>query len=98
MTRRHNIHYTLIGPKFKTLYDLHALSNSANLVVNDSDLEHFRLILKKSLHESQKLFGPLAEAMVAQGRITSSLWLDIKVKAEQKMKSAVLKDLLEVKG
>jgi uncharacterized protein YbaR (Trm112 family) len=98
MTRRRNIHYTLIGPEFKTLYDLQALSNSANLVVNDSDLEHFRLILKKSLHESQKLFGPLAEAMVAQGRITSSIWLDIKVKAEQKMKSAVLKDLLEVKG
>jgi hypothetical protein len=98
MTRRRNIHYTLIGPEFKTLYDLQALSNSANLVVNDSDLEHFRLILKKSLHESQKLFGPLAEAMVAQGRITSSIWLDIKVKAEQKMKSAELKDLLEVKG
>jgi hypothetical protein len=97
MTRRRNIHYTLIGPEFKTLYDLQALSNSANLVVNDNELDHFRLILKKSLHESQKLFGPLAEAMVAQGRITSSIWLDIKVKAEQKMKSAVLKDLLEVK-
>jgi hypothetical protein len=97
MARRRNIHYTLIGPEFKTLYDLEALSNSANLVVNDNELEHFKLILKKSLHESQKLFGPLAEAMVAQGRITGSIWLDIKIKAEQKMKSAVLKDLLEVK-
>jgi hypothetical protein len=98
MNRRRNIHYTLIGPDFQTLYDLEALSNSANLVVNDSEMDHFGLILKKSLHESQKLFGPLAEAMVAQGRITGSIWLDIKVKAEQKMKSAVLKDLLEVKG
>jgi len=98
MIRRRNIHYTLIGPEFQTLYDLQALSNSANLVVNDNDLNNFKLILKKSLHESQKLFGPLAEAMVAQGRITSSIWLDIKVKAEQKMKSAVLKDLLEVKA
>jgi len=97
MIRRRNIHYTLIGPEFQTLYDLQALSNSANLVVNDKELDHFRLILKKSLHESQKLFGPLAESLVAQGRITSSIWLDIKVKAEQKMKSAVLKDLLEVK-
>lgn len=96
MVRRRNIHYTLIGPEFKTLYDLQALSNSANLVVNDNELDHFGLILKKSLYESQKLFGPLAEAMVAQGRITGSIWLDIKVKAEQKMKSAVLKDLLEV--
>jgi len=95
--RRRNIHYTLIGPEFQTLYDLQALTNSANLVVNDDELHQFRLILKKSLHETQKLFGPLAEALVAQGRITSSIWLDIKVKAEQKMKSAVLKDLLEVK-
>ena len=97
MIRRRNIHYTLIGPEFQTLYDLQALSNSANLVVNDNELDHFRLILKKSLHESQKLFGPLAESLVAQGKITGSIWLDIKVKAEQKMKSAVLKDLLEVK-
>ncbi len=98
MIRRRNIHYTLIGPEFKTLYDLQALSNSANLVVNDAELNHFKLILKKSLHENQKLFGPLADAMVAQGRITGSIWLDMKIKAEQKMKSAVLQDLLEAKS
>ena len=97
MLRRRNIHYTLVGPEFQTLYDLQALSNSANLVVNDNEMNHFRLILKKSLHESQKLFGPLAEALVREGRISSSIWLDIKIKAEQKMKSAVLKDLLEVR-
>jgi hypothetical protein len=96
MIRRRNIHYTLIGPEFQTLYDLQALSNSANVVVNEKDINNFRLILKKSLHESQKLFGPLAEALVNRGRIPSSIWLDIKAKAEQKMKSAVLKDLLEV--
>jgi hypothetical protein len=97
MLRRRNIHYTLIGPEFQTLYDLQALSNSANLVVNDNELKNFSIILKKSLHESQKLFGPLAEALINHGRITSSIWQDIKVKAEQKMKSAVLKDLLEAK-
>ena len=97
MARRRNIHYTLVGPEFQTLYDLQALSNSANLVVNDNELKHFKIILKKSLNESQKLFTPLAEAMVQHGRIPNSIWLDIKVKAEQKMKSAVLKDLLEVK-
>jgi len=97
MLRRRNLHYTLVGPEFQTLYDLQALSYSANLVVNDNELDNFRLILKKSLHETQKLFGPLADSLVRQGRITSSIWLDIKIKAEQKMKSAVLKDLLEVK-
>ena len=95
--QRRNIHYTLIGPEFQTLYDLQAISNSANLVVNDNELNNFRLILKKSLHESQKLFGPLAEALINHGRITSSIWQYIKIKAEQKMKSAVLKDLLEVR-
>ena len=98
MLRRRNTHYTLIGPEFQTLYDLQALSNSANLVVNDNEVNNFRLILKKSLHESQKLFGPIAEALINHGRITSSIWQDIKIKAEQKMKSAVLKDLLEVKS
>ena len=98
MARRRNIHYTLIGPEFQTLYDLQALSCSANLVVNDNEINNFQIILKKSLHESQKLFGPLAESMVSHGKIASSIWLDIKIKAEQKMKSAVLKDLLEVKG
>jgi hypothetical protein len=98
MLRRRNIHYTLIGPEFQTLYDLQALSNSANLVVNDNELNNFRIILKKSLHESQKLFGPLVEAYINHGRMTSSIWQDIKIRAEQKMKSAVLKDLLEAKN
>ena len=98
MNRRRNIHYTLIGPEFQTLYDLQALSNSVNLVVNDKEIKHFRLVLKKSLHESQKLFGPLAEALMREGRISGSIWLDIKIKAEQQMKSAVLKDLLEARS
>ena len=96
MFRRRNIHYTLIGPEFKTLYDLEALSNSANLVVNDNDVPHFKLILRKSLFDNQKLYGPLADALIKEGRITSSIWVDLRGKAEQKLKSAVLKDLLEV--
>ena len=96
MFRRRNIFYVLIGPEFKTLYDLDALSNSANLVVNDNDVAHFQLILKKSLYDNQKLYGPLADALIKEGRITSSIWVDLRGKAEQKVKSAVLKDLLEV--
>ena len=96
MFRRRNIHYTLIGPEFKTLYDLEALSHSANLVVNDNDVNHFDLILRKSLYDNQKLFGPLADALIKEGKITGSIWIDLRGKAEQKVKSAVLKDLLEV--
>jgi hypothetical protein len=96
MFRRRNIHYTLIGPEFKTLYDLEAISNSANLVVNDDDVQHFKLIIKKSLYDNQKLYGPLADALIKEGKITASIWIDLRGKAEQKVKSAVLKDLLEV--
>jgi hypothetical protein len=96
MFRRRNIHYTLIGPEFKTLYDLEALSNTANLVVNDNDVAHFNLVLRKSLFDNQKLFGPLADALIKEGKITASIWIDLRGKAEQKVKSAVLKDLLEV--
>jgi hypothetical protein len=96
MLRRRNIHYTLIGTEFKTLYDLEALTNSANLVVNDNDVQHFKLILRKSLYDNQKLYGPLADALIKEGRITASIWIDLRGKAEQKVKSAVLKDLLEV--
>ena len=96
MFRRRNIHYTLIGPEFKTLYDLEALSSSANLVVNENDIPHFNLVLKRSLYDNQKLYGPLADALIKEGKITASIWVDLRGKAEQKVKSAVLKDLLEV--
>jgi len=36
--------------------------------------------------------------LIAHGHITGSIWLDMKIKAEQKMKSAVLQDLLEARS
>ena len=57
MTQRRSIYYVLIGPDFHTLYDLEALSNSANLVVNESELGQFDLILKKGLQDYDDLFG-----------------------------------------
>jgi hypothetical protein len=63
MSRRRYIFYVLIGPEFRTLYDLEALANSANLVVNDSDVGHFPIILKRGMNEYQELFGPYLEAL-----------------------------------
>ena len=40
MVRRRYIFYILIGPEFHTLYALEALTNSANLTINEKDLEH----------------------------------------------------------
>jgi hypothetical protein len=63
MERRRAIFYALIGPGFHTLYNLEALSSSANVVVNDTEVVHFDIILKKGLQEQQELFGLYAEAI-----------------------------------
>lgn len=63
MERRRSLFYALIGKEFHTLYNLEALANSANVVVNDAEVAHFDIILKKGLMEMQELFGPYAEAL-----------------------------------
>lgn len=68
MAKRRYIFYVLIGEQFKTLYDLQALSCSANLVVNDAELNHITIILKKVIPEYEALFGPLMEEMRLAGK------------------------------
>ena len=68
MARRRYIFYVLIGNEFKTFYNLQALANSANLVVNDKDTGHFGVILRKSIPEYEELFGPYMEELKVQGR------------------------------
>ena len=63
MEKRRPIIYMLLGPKFRTLYNLEALSNSANLVVNDRDIKNLSLILRKSFYDYEELFGPFLEAL-----------------------------------
>ena len=67
--RRRYIFYILIGPEFHTLYNLQALAASANLVVNEKDLQYFDVILRKAIPEYEELFGPLLEELAANGRI-----------------------------
>ena len=63
MKKRRYIFYLLTGPDFHTLYDLEALSCSANLVVNDRDLKYLNVILKKSFHDFEELFSNLISIM-----------------------------------
>jgi len=63
MDRRRAIVYALIGKKFHTLYRLEALSNSANMVINEGEVAHFDIIFQKGLHDVQELFDPYVEAM-----------------------------------
>jgi len=67
MSRRRYMFYALLGPEFSTLYDLEALANSANQVINEDDLPHLPLLLRKGLHDSAALFGPYIEALGKYG-------------------------------
>ncbi len=68
MDRRRYIFYILIGEQFHTLYNLEALSHSANLVINSADQPHLTLILRKSIPTYEELFGPLLEEFNISGR------------------------------
>ncbi|WP_419175887.1 hypothetical protein [Desulfosediminicola sp.] len=61
MPKRRYIFYALIGKDLNTLYDLEALAYSANIVVNERDIEHFGVILRKTIPEYEMLFGPIME-------------------------------------
>ncbi len=59
MLKRRFIFYILIGPEFSTLYDLEALSNSANLVVNNQEIPELLTVLRKAIPRYEELFGSL---------------------------------------
>jgi hypothetical protein len=63
MDRRRSIFYVLIGKQRHTLYDLEALASSANVVVNEAEVVHFDIILKKGLQDMEALFGPYVMAI-----------------------------------
>ena len=69
MATRRLLLYVLIGPRFNTLYDLEALANSANLVVNEKEAAKLPLILKKAQHDYQLLFGPYLEALKEHSKL-----------------------------
>ncbi len=58
MVTRRLIYYVVIGNGMRTLYNLEALSLSANLVVNIQHTRHLAVILKKGLRDYEGLFGP----------------------------------------
>ncbi len=66
MARRRYIFYVLVGPDFKTFYNLQALVESANLVVNERDTPYFGVILRKSIPDYEELFGPYMEELKVQ--------------------------------
>lgn len=97
MGRRRSIFYTLIGPEFQTLYNLAALANSANLVINDQELKHCGTILKKAIPEYEAFFGPYAGILAEVGNSEGIIWSDVRRKHRRtKVESDILKDLLSI--
>lgn len=68
MSKRRRTYYIVIGPEMHTLYDIQALAYSANLVVNDAELDSIGLILKKGLRDYEDLFGPFLAALEANAQ------------------------------
>ncbi len=67
MSVRRSMYYVLVGKDFSTLYDLEALSYSVNVVVNDAEVEHMEIILKKGMQDYKELFGPYLETLKVAG-------------------------------
>ncbi len=59
MGRRRRVFYVLVGSEFKTLYQLQALSYSANLVVNDNEVKYIGNFLQKAMADHQQFLEPL---------------------------------------
>ncbi len=68
MAQRRYVYYILVGPDLHTLYDLEALALSANLVVNERDLGHLDVIVRKGLADYEDLFGPYLAALQEYGK------------------------------
>jgi hypothetical protein len=68
-TKRRSIYYVIIGPNLHTLFNLEALTLSANLVVRDSDVLYLEKILGKGFQDYEELYNPFME--VLNGTLTS---------------------------
>ena len=68
MVKRRYMYYVLIGPEFRTYYDLEALANSANVVVNDNDMDNISIIMKKGKNDYDELFGPFLAMLKAHNK------------------------------
>lgn len=68
MAKRRNIYYILLGDSLHTLFDLEALTLSANLVVNLNEIDHISMLLKKGLKDYASLFAPYTATLKLHGK------------------------------
>ncbi|MBF0103212.1 MAG: hypothetical protein HQK77_20110 [Desulfobacterales bacterium] len=69
MNKRRYIYYILVGTEFHTLYDLEALANSANVVINEKEMSFFSTILTKMKADYRTLFNPYCSMLKTHGKM-----------------------------
>ncbi|MFO8090340.1 MAG: zinc-ribbon domain-containing protein [Desulfatiglandaceae bacterium] len=69
MSIRRRMFLTLIGHKFKTKDNMTAYSFSANLVVNEKDIDKLAAILKTAIAENERFYKIFLEILVEIGRV-----------------------------
>ena len=65
MVTRRNIFFALVGTNFKSLNNMQAYQKSANVVINEKDLEKLGDILKKSISENEMFYKVYKETLNA---------------------------------
>ena len=68
MVTRRNIFFALVGMHFKSLNNMQAYQKSANVVINEKDLEKLGGILKKSISENEIFYKVYKETLNAIGK------------------------------
>ena len=68
MVTRRNIFFALVGKNFKTLNNMQAFQKSANVVVNEKDIDKLGDILKKSISENETFYKVFKETLHSMGK------------------------------
>jgi hypothetical protein len=68
MVTRRNIFFALVGANFKSLNNMQAYQKSANVVINEKDLEKLGDILKKSIFENEIFYKVYKETLNLMGK------------------------------
>lgn len=68
MVTRRNIFLALLGTNFKTLNNMQAFQKSANVVINEKDLDKLGDILKKSVTENEIFYKVFKETLHSMGK------------------------------
>ena len=68
MVTRRNIFLALLGSNFKTLNNMEAFQKSANVVINEKDLDKLGDVLKKSISDNEMFYKVFKETLHAMGK------------------------------